>query len=134
MALTYTVVATIEKKGKQQLCVLPSTWVYQNAWLKNGADDGKIKELGNDRGFWPSSLNGSNALDLAMAGEYSIPTKDNAMPFRCIIKRRNIRTSEEVIILFIFDAFEVMWFSNMCFITGKSRNAQNERKTEHRQR
>lgn len=99
-SLTYSVVASIEKKGKQQLCVLPSTWVYQNAWLVKGADDGKIKELGNDKGFWPSGLDGNDAFDLAMDGEYSLPTKENSKPFRCIIKRRNFRTSEEVMFFF----------------------------------
>lgn len=128
MALTYTVVAAIEKKGKQQLFVLPSTWVYQNAWLKNGANDGKIKELGYYLGFWPSNSNGCSAVDLAMDGKCSLPTKDNTTPFRCIIKRRDIRTSEKVFILFFY-AFEVMWFSNTCFITGKRRTAQNEKKT-----
>lgn len=42
MALIYSVVGSIVKNIK--------LWAYQNAWLKNGADDGRIKELGNVKG------------------------------------------------------------------------------------
>lgn len=101
MSFTYAVVASIASNGKQKLCVLPMTWVYPNAWLKNGEDDGKIKVLGNDRGFWPSGPDGDEAFELAMDGEYSLPTKHNATPFRCFIKRRNFRTSEEVNFLLV---------------------------------
>lgn len=86
--------AIVESKGGY-LSILPSTWLYEGQWLNPGFDDGKIKELGNDKAFWPK-LSGSDDFDRALAGELVYPNRNNAKPFRCLIKRRNIETHKGV--------------------------------------
>lgn len=98
--ITYAVVqeGSVSKK-KTQMCVLPSSWVFRNGWkMQLGIDDGKGKDEGEDKGFWPENQNGHDDLERALTGEMIYPKENSTKPFRCIIKRSNIDSRQQVII------------------------------------
>lgn len=62
---------------------LPHTWFRRNGWLGEGKNDGKVKRLGNDLGFWTLSK-AHNQNQVAAMDDFSIvPTKETTRAFRC---------------------------------------------------
>lgn len=110
---------------------MPSTWVYRNCWLKAGYDDGKSKDLGNDKAFWPKSQ-GVEDFDKAMQGDKVYPKAGLATPFRCIIKR-TFKTEGEVSILKVFVV--ICFNGNNVFrfvFPGVNRNETNAKESGNR--
>lgn len=88
--------AVVQSSG-QQLCVLPSTWLYPGKWFKAGETDVKAKTAGADKGFWPKTSSAAmHDFNRAMKGELILPTADNSKPFRCKVKRCDIETFDKV--------------------------------------
>lgn len=93
-----TVTFAVVQSNKQQLCVLPSTWLYPGKWFKAGKTDNKIKTAGTDKGFWPKTSSAIKDFNRAKNGELIYPTAENSEPFRCKIRRCDIETVTQVTI------------------------------------
>lgn len=91
--MKFAIVQTIEK-GEALLSVVPQHWTIKGEW-NGGVRDKRSDYNGMDSMFWPKN-EARRLREKRAATDVNIGPDENCQEFRCIIKRANINTQQDV--------------------------------------